>query len=487
MRHANVKTIVEEDLELQGRDQNELDLFLPLDVVLERRLTKLSFFSSPFTSEKGLPPDSRTYLGYCVISRETARAVKAGAKSLAGRLDRCYVREAVMRRPTTDDYYLCCNRLFDGSVGGKRYTVRGAYFAQQPGHVGCCAHAAITTISRILGRPIDDLEYDDINQHLSIPIPRDLAEDRGLSVPEIGRALREIGLGSVHFAFDPETAESDYVVPLTYQQVIYHAVESGFPVILAFNVTEHEGHVLSVVGHVFDKDTWLPEAERDYFELNVADGDEDTIRYLRSSAWASDFLVMDDNYGPYYSLPGQALLPAQALSDRVLDVIVALPPGLQFAAPFAEPAAALALYLKYLPIIEEESGFPFCPWGERLWHHVKKTRVILRTVLAERADYVQQLKDCRYTTESDEGDIELLERNLPGQFWLVEASIPELFSTNKARLADIVVDPSRSEDLTDWIAAIRFPGLFTVVDENGDLKHRRNALKHYYPSYVRRH
>ena len=50
---------------------------------------------------------------------------------------------------------------------------------------------------------------------------------------------------------------------------------------------------MPVIGHTFSEDMWVPDADN-YFEKQ---------KYYSSERWMSEFLIHDDNFGPYLCLP----------------------------------------------------------------------------------------------------------------------------------------------------------------------------------------
>jgi len=51
-------------------------------------------------------------------------------------------------------------------------------------------------------------------------------------------------------------------------------------------------HIIPVIGHTFNEDTWVAPATRDYFDGGLS--------YYPSENWLSTYVVHDDNFGPYF-------------------------------------------------------------------------------------------------------------------------------------------------------------------------------------------
>src|SRR5207245_4114204 len=59
-------------------------------------------------------------------------------------------------------------------------------------------------------------------------------------------------------------------------------------------------HVLAVVGHTLNSDRWTPEARHGYGAFPISP-------YISTSAWADHFIVGDDNFGMYVTLPSESI------------------------------------------------------------------------------------------------------------------------------------------------------------------------------------
>jgi hypothetical protein len=60
------------------------------------------------------------------------------------------------------------------------------------------------------------------------------------------------------------------------------------------------GHVVTVLGHTSNFDRWKPEADRGY-------GNFPLRPYISSAEWCDHYVINDDNYGMYSTLPSEAI------------------------------------------------------------------------------------------------------------------------------------------------------------------------------------
>ena len=208
-------------------------------------------------------------------------------------------------------------------------------------------------------------------------------------------------------------------------------------------------------GHTFNEDAWSPHAEQDYFKIGEA------ISYIPSRAWLSSFIVHDDNLGPNLCIPQGFLDKAKV--DYVLEL---LPQGWRYSGVEAELVAADYFY----SILPELADSLEKPWLRRLLEYVIRKKLILRHVPIGKNDYLAALRratDWEGRAESTE-TLSVLEDLVPERYWMIEVSVPEVFSTNKRKLGEILLDAERelSSDIdgTSFVLA-RFPGCYAFFDQ----------------------
>lgn len=485
MRQQGVVTVVVEELPADEVEANDQAYFESRGFVLSRARHRLSFTKTATDLVAQGEVISDDYLGYCLVNSDQVRYASADPDgALFHSIN--YIPEAVLPIPSNPDRLLTCGTGFRCEFLGQELSVDAALFSQQPAHIGCCAHASLLMVTAQLQAEAK-LSHVDINQKAGLEFLPELACRRGLNTVEIRDVLHSLGLKTTIFSYagpdeEDETIREQYeqlMDLLPPQQVLYYAIESGFPALLGFQAG-NEGHVIPILGHVFNGDTWLAEAERDYFDLADSDaGDyaEGRTRYLRSSAWTSHFVAMDDNYGPYYDLPSYVWQHGWSF------VIVVTPEDCTFDAPLVEAIAAFDLFETYHPAMSETVGAPDSAWGKRLVQHLEDKRVVLRTVWVDRDRYLEQL-GAGIAEESVDtwAEASAVLADLPKGVWLVEVSIPELYTTNRMKLADIFVTRNGEELIT---LGIRVPG-YLAMRQNGDLTiYGLPGIEHYYPLFTR--
>lgn len=477
VRSEGVQTIGKEALtDADPVTEADVAYFADRALELSRTRTRLNFSKDTVDQIEAGGDLAAGYLGQCLVYEDSF------AYSGIRLWKKTYVSEAVLRLPETPAWthrYVHCARDFVLTFHGQSMTVRGVLFAQQPQHSGSCAHASALMAAKTLGvvdpalsylRMQADLGFETIphfsEEHLAergiISLLSGIVSEKGLSVPELRQVLSNLGLDTVSFPFpgpgaqpiDGEGTRTGESPGATPAHVVYQAIESGFPTLLCFQ-TSRQGHVIPVVGHGFNEDMWLPEAEQDYFDISaVAESDyaPGKVRHIRSSAWTSNFIACDDNYGPYYCLPNYAW------QNGWVQVIVLVPKGFTFVPHIAEPEAAVELCGRCIPTLQQALGWPRGKWGKRLVEHAEDGKLILRTLTVSRGEYLDQMSrsippgESASTWEDARGT---LADWLPERFWLTEVSIPELYATNGAKLADVYVEAL--DERTVRVLGIRVP------------------------------
>src|SRR5262249_36482969 len=150
------------------------------------------------------------------------------------------------------------------------------------------AHVALrSALSTVL--PTKDVGYFEINQVCGIDHrTRSVGDGGGLEPGEMEAVLKHFGVAYDKVVHEPN---QNLLLPTDFQRHLYGVIESGYPSLVGFELDNNSAgggrHVIPVLGHTFNEDTWLPDAQRAYFGGNLA--------YYSSENWLSTFLVHDDN------------------------------------------------------------------------------------------------------------------------------------------------------------------------------------------------
>ena len=428
---------------------------------------RFSFFRDFPPSMRWQDLAGRECLGYAVLIILT----------LPDNSKRRYILESVLRIPSlwvptegggpratpVTNYYVHSCREFETTIGtataNLRFRIIGSFFCQQNNLTHVCAHAALRmgiNSSPAFQQP--KLTNKFINDQLGIDHSRapdkrvgqysTEARSEGLKTEQIVHVVKKLG-------WKQHVAEFDMNPAIDYESFIYPLIESGCPTILGVHNAE-TAHVLAVLGHTLNSDRWTPEARLGYGAFPITP-------YISTSAWADHFIVNDDNFGMYVTLPAESirniLVPKHNPNLHAALAIGLVPPDVTISGYGAEQAAA-GLAEKVIRLTN--------PTPQNRWLHMLKhdntQRLVCRTLLCQKTEYLEIMKN----VADDQGrkltaaEVQTLEATLPSGFWVTEVTVPNLYTGNKRKLGDILT-PAQGTEQQFMTGAMMlffwFPGL----------------------------
>jgi hypothetical protein len=368
---------------------------------------RISFFSSNLDSV----PIQDNFLGYVVTKQDFYEYEQPNT----------YIYEAILPpyRKEKDNNFLHCKRTYQVEYEFGTFNVTGALYAQQNGKTNVCAHVALRTVLSLL-LPEGDISYARINQIAGIckyPVDH-------LTPSHINKVLES---HKVFSRMESKKSLEMQKIP-SHSSLLYGNIESRCPSLWAFNVDESQddvSHIVPVLGHTFNEDSWVACADRKYFG-----GKE----HYSSESWLSTYLIHDDNFGPYFCVP------KNYLEKQNFSCLVGLHWNNEHAL-YSDVVEKTALdYVKtILNDIKQHPCRPNSSWYRRLESFVdtnkeKVNTFILRPTFIRKTEYITFLTSYRM----EQHLIEQFEK-LPDEFWLVEISCPELFSATRAKIGDILL------------------------------------------------
>lgn len=428
---------------------------------------KMAVFRFTFLSDKVLTVNKLVNLP---DEKFLASAILINFKDLRHNRWHSYLYEAIVCRPKLSNTLLLNNYIhirkdFNCSIdlGNNKirsFKINGALFCQQNNVTSVCAHASLCMLINNMDRKRRKVTTEWINKNLGIDhINRKVGGNTGLSSEEVIQVLKAAGLKAAWHDFF-ERPDVDYA------EYLYHFVEGGCPALLVFT-TKHRSendaidnfplHVVPVIGHTLNSDTWVAEAELAY-KKNVA------FNYRPASEWVDHFIIHDDNFGMYLCLPIDSLrkvtLPKYDPILRAYLAIAVTP--ILVRTPAGEAEDAGAMFIRAL-LRQLNTGSKLNIWLRRLAD--TSTPMVIRTILMSREKYKKHLTD----EEDFKGEkfkaseVLIMTDNLPTYFWLAEFSIPDLYTANKHKILDFIYVCDKKQDVTGdnlnnrWIQ-IRLPG-----------------------------
>lgn len=359
-----------------------------------------------------------------------------------------YIFEAILRPPLLPgsdhllNNYLSPPGAFRCVVDGVTFNVRGFYFCQQNEKTNACAHACLRMLLNQLAPRQGVITNEQINAQINRP---DAAS--GLQVPDLVAVVEQLG-------FEAEKIPCVGMDSQKYLQQVASVVESGDRALLIIPTKKApECHVVAVIGHTRNTDEWHPEAIPAY--------GHPTAEFFASAMWIDHLVIHDDNLGPYYTLASRTLESESCLRA---DTIIAIRDKRPDVPPdYAQNFAAIVLRGK-LPKLD---GVGSGKWMDHLTRN--EHRFVLRPVLMKRAAYLEHLASAEGHdhTKLSTADLERFAA-LPDQFWMVEFSLPALYTGNRSKLGEVLISSQgKVGDFLTGFHAMRLPSL--IVLREGDL------------------
>ncbi len=478
-RVHGARTIVIEDglqdaSDLQEENQDILAL-MPTFRVNETEACRVSFFRDAASESTiaTIPEDS--FIGYAIYKKDSIKA---------------RVYESVFAMSPRENNFVRGAPSWVCEVAGRSFTITGYLYAQQNAVTNSCAHVAVRTVATRFLR--EDLSYREMNEWVS-----EYRKAHGIQESLPGEGLTNLEICYLLERSGAKTFVADYgrieQSPVPYQLRLYDSIESGFPGIVFFGteIQTHEGeiayHVIPVFGHTFNEDTWAPGADLKYFHHRKA------TKCLTSSAWVSMFIGHDDNSGSNFCIPQHYMEPLRTCrnetGDAVLDdngapitchqqggsvayAIATVPAGIE-----ADPIEAEAIAADFLLAILAEVPESFPGWKERWQNRLANPEnalapddLILRTSLITGSGYCRHLEMVSgwdRNKKIPDSIIDTLSPVADDPFWMIEVSLPELFSANRRKVGEVLIradrEPSTDRDAGSLLLA-RLPGCFAFGD-----------------------
>ncbi len=396
------------------------------------------FFSKRIKSITEIPSAASDYVGYCVLRPLRAqRVIEAIIKPLPD-------------KNTPKKSFNLCSVKKEIEIAKEKLEIEGFPFMQQDTQYGCCASVSLWMVGQYMASAFGSeahsigtiLESVNKIRHLERPLPTS-----GLQPIHISVALQEMGLSPIVYDFR-KGVEPHFSA----QRIIYHYIESKIPVIVLIPTALGVGHSLVVIGHTFDPDTWWALAKRPYYDRSPSG-----YAYHSSTTWIPQFVVQDDNFGPYLTVPKEYMWEMAA--KRYLIVVVGLPQEVILKGEEAE--VYVYNFLNDDIIIEnlEEASKRIDRWPEMFLQYLNKGELVLRTFLIRSEAFKNDLKT-RFA-----GNPEVMKLyttiDMPEFVWKTEISVPEIFCHQRMRLGEVIVDSTAILSLGEaGFLGVHLPGWF---------------------------
>lgn len=328
-----------------------------------------------------------------------------------------------------------CIDRFPVHIAGVDLEVTGTPFLQQDNAVGACAQASMWMALRTQRRRAGNAAFN--TAELTVAATRYLMEDRvfpgrgGLNVGQMLQAIRFAGhepsVTRIPRAPNKDWERSPHYQPAKVDEArmaIEPYVDSGLPVILCLQNPVGKGHTVTAIGRTQDGAP-APGAT--------------TLVMAHSSAGLHDFIVHNDNEGPYLELQDRDPDDYDGWSmNDVQLVIVPLPEGVTVSA--AELYVAGANWLgRLLPPLMSALKVAIEPQSELVTRHFLMERHAFRKHMHLNDEATPNLKDVARTMD------------LPPWLWIYEVHLHSKYSLKEpSRVALLVFDATSDIDEYVW-------------------------------------
>ncbi len=406
------------------------------------------------------------FIGYAIF--------KTDHFSTSRQEDHIYESVFPIVRTTNDNNFVHCIRTYSVNTITGFQSVKGVLYAQQNDQTYVCAHVALrTALSSVL--PDGDISYEEMNRLAGIDHENRCVgkNEGGLSPDDMETIFLGLGLEYEKIVHEPDLG---HMLPNEFQRDLYGIIESGWPALLGFELKDPTAppgkvprHIVPVIGHTFNDDAWVPDAQRAYFGNQLA--------YYSSESWLSSYVLHDDNFGPYYCLP------RHFLDKENFRMILGLKPKtISFPASDAEVVG-----FNFLNAILRGRKGNGTPWHDRFLIFTHNGLLVLRTLVLEKSDYLDHL---RAMTDWEGNQIESnaiaqIAAILPKHIWMIEASAQELFASSRRKFGEVLLpaeQPLPRPLNTSILLGIRLPGSI-LMSSNGSLNTLEVSLKGHSPLY----
>jgi hypothetical protein len=428
----------------------------------DSKVQRLCFFRSPSDRD----PAPADFIGSVIFKSDSLTGLPH---------PRSHVYEALLPPPRSsqENNFIHCGRRYEFHTAVGDFSSHGALYAQQNDMTFVCAHVALRSALASLV-PDADITYAEINCLAGVDhLTKQVGGGMGLDPDQMEMVLNGFGIAYEKIVHEPA---SGLTLPTDYQRSLYGFIESGGPALLGFELEDPSAspgaagrHIIPVLGHTFNEDAWVPEADRSYFAKGLS--------YYPSESWLSAFVAHDDNFGPYYCLPRNFLKKENFRLSLGLKRFPSL-----FGAVEAESLAFG--YAQILSQVFDKTGLD---WLDRFSIFTRLGSLVIRSQSISRADYLHHLEGLDdWLGKSLEAQLVAeLTSGLPDYFWMAELSAPELFTATRHKLGELLIaaDTPHSTDLSLLLAA-RLPG-HVLTKTNGKFEVKTTALEGHTPLFSR--
>lgn len=402
----------------------------PSDIVnFKKKNHKLSFDKENYEKLK------KEYLGFSILRPSAPKSIGP-----------TYIKPVQLDFKSS---FVTCNIKQNSNISGLHFNVDSCPFIQQDGRVSACSTASLWIATRIVcgrfnARLFSTTEITEAASIYTI-VGGSPFLSPGLTIDQFHTALYQMGYDSV--SYETENTSLYYL-----KKVIYKYIESKIPVIIFLKTKKNEHHALTVIGYNLTKSTIsnpkpLP-----------------NTNYYSSSDWVSEFIVHDDQGGPYKRvelfsenskcnakiIEKKEKFYKEPLCGQLYNILIPLPKMYIFTKDTDVEAKAIRILKLSKKYYEEavKKNFP--------------ENIVMRIFIVKSNDFKNRL----IGRENISPQLIILHRGkvMPKYLWVIELSTKKIRNNKEDKIiGEILIDPTSSALEPDFVS-IHLPNYYTYMN-----------------------
>ena len=406
-----------------------------------------------------LDNNKANYLGYC-----TLRPLKNRKVSDA------FISKKIFLEENSKFVYLVCEMTKSITINEVIFEIHGFPYMQQDSRIAACAQTSLRLVSQYLnsknnesriltGPEITDLTKASHSDSMEQPSRR--IPTLGLNTDQMRIVLEKLGCNPLIYNYALKKPE-DLLLERP-EQVIYRYLESSLPVIIGINLASNAKHTILAIGHTFNPDYWWHHVSEAYYGLprtGIRSSSKDSL-YHCSVSLIQNFIIQDDNLGPYY------FIDSNLLKDIVSCIIIPLPEKVYLTGEEAETHAWEAIYrntgaldiFKRARKVLNSSNNVNARWINMFFDFSDSGNLIFRTYLRKSEELIKDVEDNKFTRTNLVKEA-IRTTPMPEYVWVVEISWPDIFLHMRKKCGELILDATADARFAQSVLFMHIPGVY---------------------------
>jgi hypothetical protein len=271
---------------------------------LPKKAIRIDFFSAETNFGNGNPKiddlKNENYLGFCILipqycNPNTFRAARALVKIF----------------PNVENYFICKEfpvevilKTQDNNLTKKTFTIKAFPFQEQNDIFLSCSHVALSTCRWFIKTESGPIKHSEFNKYAKNRFKKDMFSKRpslyrkrnhGLNGPQISEIASKFS-NPLFYSVESKPFVKNLI------RLVYRYIRTKIPILLVFE-TENGLHSIIIIGYIENNDLCWGISRKYYFNKNSTLPDYLSPNSSHEIDWVSDFIIQDNNLGPYLFFP----------------------------------------------------------------------------------------------------------------------------------------------------------------------------------------